>query len=276
MLILRRYLIFILLVLVLSFGGAVQINQAADNAITPFYLPLVSREADDSLHSIGPLGGSIVVMEIDPHNTSILYAGTWGSGMYKSLDGGLSWQVINQGLPYLYINSLAINPLNPLILYAGTYEHGVYKTTDGGATWAATGPGLSPIPIVYTIAVDPVTPEVVYIGTRNQQEGPPWGGGLYKTTNGGDTWVKSKLGINEDWVYDITIDPSNPSIIYAATHSKGVFKTVSAGSYWEPVNNGITDLSTRSIVIDPTNTEIVYVGTWHYGGVFKTVNGGKL
>jgi photosystem II stability/assembly factor-like uncharacterized protein len=272
--ILRRCPMFFLLVFVLSFGGAVQRNRAADNDIISSYLPLLLRE-EDSLHSIGPQGGSIVVMEIDPNNTSILYAGTWGSGMYKSVDGGLSWQVINQGLPFLYINSLAIDPQNPLILYAGTYEHGVYKTTDGGATWAATGPGMSPIPIVYTIAVDPVTPNVVYAGTRNQQEGPPWGGGLYKTTNGGETWVKSKLGINEEWVYDITIDPVSPNIIYAATHSKGVFKTVSAGSYWEPVNNGITDLSTRSIVIDPTNTEIVYVGTWHYGGVFKTVNGGS-
>jgi photosystem II stability/assembly factor-like uncharacterized protein len=264
---------FILLVFALSFGNTVQWNQAAENGLVSTYLPLTQRE-DDSLVYIGPEGGSIVVLEMDPNNSSILYAGTWGSGMYKSMDGGISWQVINQGLPFLYINSLAIDPQNPSILYAGTYEHGVYKTTDGGATWAATGPGLSPIPIVYTIAVDPVTPDVVYCGTRNQQDGPPWGGGLYKTINGGQTWVKSKLGIPEEWVYDIKIDPSDHGTLYAATHSKGMYKSVSAGSYWEAVNNGITDLSTRSIVIDPTNPEIIYVGTWHYGGVFKTINGG--
>jgi photosystem II stability/assembly factor-like uncharacterized protein len=272
--ILRRYLTFIVLVFVLSFGSSVQSNQAADNDVVPTYLPLVFRE-EDMLYSIGPQGGSIVVMEMDPNITNILYAGTWGSGMYKSMDSGLSWQAINQGLPWLYINSLAIDPQNPAILYAGTYEHGVYKTTDGGATWAPTGPGLSEFPIVYTIAVDPVTPNVVYIGTRNQQEGPPWGGGLYKTTDGGGSWVKSKLGIPEEWVYDIKIDPATHTTLYAATHSKGVFKSVSAGSYWVEVNSGITDLSTRSIVIDYTNPDIVYVGTWHYGGVFKTINGGK-
>ena len=271
--ILRRSVTSILLVFVLSLGYKVHKNQAADNDLVSSYLPIAFRE-EDSLYPMGPEGGSIVVMEIDPNNTNILYAGSWGSGMYKSVDGGLSWQMINQGLSFLYINSLAIDPLNPVILYAGTYEHGVYKTTDGGASWAPTGPGLSQFPIVYTIAVDPVTPNVVYVGTRNKQPGPPWGGGLYKTTDGGGSWANSELGINEDWIYDITIDPANHDIIYAATHSKGVFKTISAGSYWEPINSGITDLSTRSIVIDPTYPEIVYVGTWHYDGVFKTVNGG--
>jgi photosystem II stability/assembly factor-like uncharacterized protein len=269
----HRLLTFIVLGLVLSFGSAIQRNQAAENGIIPYYLPMALRE-DEMLQSLGPEGGSIVVMELDPNNTNVLYAGTWGSGMYKSVDAGYTWQIINQGLPYLYINSLAIDPQNPAILYAGTYEHGVYKTTDGGDTWAATGPGLSPIPIVYTIAVDPVTPNVVYVGTRNQQEGPPWGGGLYKSTDGGGTWKKSKLGLTEEWVYDITIDPATHTTIYAASHSKGVFKSVDSAAYWEPINNGITDLSTRSIVIDPTNPDIVYVGTWHYGGVFKTVNGG--
>ncbi len=276
---LRRFLSFILLVSFLSFGTAVQKNQAADGLYKPqdgivsTNLPITLRE-EDELYPIGPLGGSIVVMEMDPNDSNVLYGGSWGSGMYKSLDGGLTWAMINQGLDYLYINSLAMDPLNPAILYAGTYEHGVYKTTDGGATWAATGPGMSEIPIVYTLAVDPVTPNVVYAGTRNQQPGPPWGGGLYKTTDGGGTWVKSKYGINEEWIYDIKIDPGNHNTLYAASHSKGVFKSTNAAASWVPINNGITDLSTRSIVIDPTNPLIVYVGTWHYGGVFKTVNGG--
>jgi len=194
--------------------------------------------------------------------------------MYKSVNGGLSWDMINWGLPYLYINSLAIDPQDPSILYAGTYAHGVYKTTDGGASWASTGPGMSPLPIVYTLAVDPVTPNVVYAGTRNQQPGPPWGGGLYKTVDGGASWKLYKSGLSEDWVYDIAVDPVNHDTVYVATHSKGVFKSKNAGAFWEKINDGIVDLSARSIVIDPTNTDIVYVGTWHYGGVYKTINGG--
>lgn len=271
---LRRSLPLILLVFGLSFGRAVQKNQAAEEDIVSLYIPILSR-SEDSLYPIGPQGGSIVVMEMDPNNTNILYAGTWGGGMYKSLDGGLNWHTINQGLSNLYINSLAMDPTNPAILYAGTYENGVYKTTDAGATWRPTGPGMTNLPIVYTLAVDPVTSNVVYAGTRNHQPGPPWGGGLYKSTNGGDTWINSSNGLGEDWVYDIKVDSSSHNTVYVATHSQGVYKSTDAAANWGAVNNGITDFSTRSIVIDPTNPLIVYVGTWHYGGVFKTVDGGQ-
>jgi photosystem II stability/assembly factor-like uncharacterized protein len=272
---LRRCLLFVALAFILTLGTPVQRNQAAEDASSTTYLPIAMRDGD-YLYSIGPMGGSIVVMEVDPTNTSILYAGTWGSGMYKSYTSGASWTMINQGLPYLYINSLAIDPQNPSILYAGAYDHGVYKTIDGGMTWALTGPGLTDMPIPYVIAVDPVTPNVVYVGTRNHQPGPPWGGGLYKSIDGGGSWKLSKTGITEEWVYDIAIDPWDHNTLYVATHSRGVFKSVNAAERWENVNNGIEDLSTRSIVIDPTNPDIVYVGTWHYGGVFKTVNGGSL
>jgi photosystem II stability/assembly factor-like uncharacterized protein len=274
MYILRRYLMFILLVIVLSFRNSVQKNQAAVNGINSSYFPIALRE-EDILDSMGPEGGSIVAMVMDPNNSDILYAGTWGGGMYKSVNGGLNWHVINQGLGCLYINSLAIDPLTPTTLYAGTYMYGVFKTMDGGTTWAPTGPGLSEFPIVYTIAVDPVTPSMVYIGTRNKQPGPPWGGGIYKTWNGGGIWEKYSEGLGEDWVYDIKIDPLTPTTVYAATHSQGVFKTVSGGGYWEAKNIGLADLNTRSIVIDHTSPRFVYVGTWHYGGVFKSDNGGN-
>jgi photosystem II stability/assembly factor-like uncharacterized protein len=271
--ILRRLLTLTLLVIVLSLGRSAQTNQAAEQDLDSSYLP-VSWRAEEGLVPIGPEGGSIVVMEMDPNDTNVLYAGSWGSGMYKSRDGGLSWFLINQGLDYLYINSLAMDPTNSAILYAGTYEGGVYKTTNGGETWAPTGPGLSPLPIVYALAIDPVYPNIVYAGTRNQQDGPPWGGGLYKSTDGGASWNKSSHGLVEDWVYDIKIHPNTHNVVYVATHSKGVYKSLDGGEEWVSANKGITDLSTRSIVIDPATPSIVYVGTWHYGGVFKSVDSG--
>jgi photosystem II stability/assembly factor-like uncharacterized protein len=274
MVILRRSLTFILLVIALSFGNSVQQNQAAVKGTGSYFLPVALRE-EDILDSMGPDGGSVVALAMDPNDSDILYAGTWGGGMYKSLNGGLNWQVINQGLGWLYINSLAIDPLTPTTLYAGTYMYGVYKTVDGGATWAPTGPGLSEFPIVYTIAVDPVNPNIVYIGTRNKQPGPPWGGGIYKTTDGGGTWEKFSEGLGEDWVYDIAIDPLTPSTVYAATHTQGVYKSVSGGGWWEAKNIGITDLGTRSIVIDQVSPRFVYVGSWHFGGVFKSDSGGN-
>ena len=271
--ILRRFITLILFIFILSFSRNVQTNQAAEEDIDTTFLPVSFRE-EEMLVPIGPEGGSIVVMAMDPTNTNILYAGSWGSGMYKSLDGGVHWFLINYGLDYLYINSLVMDPTNPSILYAGTYEGGVYKTTNGGITWMHTGPGLSALPIVYSLAIDPVYPNIVYAGTRNQQPGPPWGGGVYKSTDGGASWIKSNHGLNEDWVYDIKVHPNAHNVVYVATHSKGVYKSTNGGVDWVSDNKGITDLSTRSIVIDPITPSIVYVGTWHYGGVFKSIDSG--
>ena len=121
--------------------------------IYPLFLPLVSNF--DKVNWIGPEGGHIIAVEINPENALNLYAGTWGSGMYRSDDGGFTWRLINSGLDNLYIYSLAIDPGSTNTIYAGTYGDGVYKSVDGGMIWSQTGPGLNQDAIVYAIAIDP-------------------------------------------------------------------------------------------------------------------------
>jgi hypothetical protein len=150
----------------------------------------------------------------------------------------------------------------------------VYKSVNGGASWSYAGAGLNRDAIVYALAIDPGTPDTLYAGTRSPGSNPPWGGGVYKSSDGGSSWSNHTNNLAEDWVYGLAVDPRNPQVVYAATHSQGVGKTTDGGHSWKMVNNGIYDQSGRTVAIDPSNSQIVYAGMWHGSGVFKSTNAG--
>jgi len=251
------------------------VESAGTNEI---FLPIVQRQ--ESFAWLGPEGGHIVSIQVDRTDPGILYAGTWGSGVYRSADGGQSWQLASEGLDVLYINSLALHPSNDAILYAGTQGGGVYKTIDSGETWSPTGVMFDQA-IVYDLEIDQNAPDTVYAATRRPSTLTS-GGGVYKTTNGGTSWTPANTGLSEEvvddtnygiYIYDLAIDPNNSDILYLASHGLGVYKSTNAGSSWVQKKSGLTDLSTRSVVIDPSNSNNVYVGTWHSTGVFKSTDG---
>src|SRR5262245_10124989 len=86
--------------------------------------------------SNGPEGGLIQVLAIDPVTPSILYAGTGGSGIFKSTDSGENWSAANTGLSSPIVSAFAIDPATPTTVYAGTLGGGVFKSTDSGAHWS--------------------------------------------------------------------------------------------------------------------------------------------
>jgi photosystem II stability/assembly factor-like uncharacterized protein len=197
-------------------------------------------------------------------------------GLYKSTDGGATWQAKNSGmdLSWLNIHCLAVNPTNADIVYAGTWKDGVYKTTDGGENWALVNNGLGSLD-VRSLAIDPQDSETLYAGLGE-------GVGVYKTTNGALLWGESNLGFNRKcpsyllpagkttlgvfldrlpssiqarassdyysipWsvVYSLVVDPSNPHYVYAADISEGVYLSTNAGRNWVSLNQG---LSTRAV-----------------------------
>src|SRR3990172_1064061 len=93
----------------------------------------------NSWSPIGPGGGTVRVLAIDPSAPSTIYAGTYGGGVFRSTDGGPTWGPINTGLSNLYVFALAIDPSAPSTLYAGTDGEGVFKSTNGGTSWSGTG-----------------------------------------------------------------------------------------------------------------------------------------
>src|SRR6266849_7519246 len=111
----------------------------------------------------GPEGGSIRVLVVDPQTPTTLYAGTPG-GVFKSANGGESWNPVNTGLSSSSVRALAIDPLTPATLYAGT-SGGVFRSANGGGSWTAVNMGLTTTD-VRALAIDPLTPATLYAGTN--------------------------------------------------------------------------------------------------------------
>ncbi len=240
---------------------------SAAQAITNItYLPLVSINLTGW---IGPYGGYITTVVIDRYNPQVVYAGSWGAGVFKTQDSGQKWLSANLGLGNLYINSMAIDPKNSSTLYAGTYKNQIYKSTDGGNTWIWSGTGMQDQAIVYSIAINPVNTSIVYAATRgiSNNGAPPWNGVVYRSTNAGQTWdpVLSNVGGEsaQDWVYSLAVGPHDTKNVFAAAHEHGPYFSPNNGDSWYPLPNGIQDFSGRAIAINPASDDILYYGVWH-------------
>jgi photosystem II stability/assembly factor-like uncharacterized protein len=251
------------------------------------FLPIVFREeVDTSSPWIGPSGGYVVCMTSHPSNPDIMYAGTWGGGVYMTVDGGTTWINKSDGLVNFYINSIAIDPYNPKILYAGTYQEKVFKTTNGGDSWYQSSNGIQTKAIVYAITIDPYNADIVYIGTRGENftGSPPWKGIIYRSINEGIDWTPvlqnvTVNGVNtQDWAYDLIVNPKDHRIVFAAMHEAGIYRSTDTGSSWQKVNTDITTengiISARGLSINPPNisADALYMGTWHRTGTFKSTN----
>jgi PKD repeat protein len=187
--------------------------------------------------------------------------------VFKSTNGGGSWNAANTGLPDTDVLALAIDPQTPATLYAGLFYSGVYKSTNGGGNWVSINTGLSLYnPRVAALVIDPLTPTTLYAGD--------YGGGVFKSTTGGGSWSEANTGLTTTYVIDLAIDPTSPTILYAGTYDGGVFKSINGGGSWNAANTGLPDTPVYAIVIDPQTPSIIYAGT-HGGGVFKSTDGGE-
>jgi CARDB len=210
--------------------------------------------------SVGPYGGDVTAMAIDPTAPTTLYAGTRG-GVFKSTDGGASWAPMNVGLSHLGIAALAINPTTPTTLYAGTLNGGVFMSSDGAANWAPMNTGLSDL-IIYTLAIDSTTPSILYAGTSRS--------GVFKSTDGGASWAPMNAGLLNLNVVALAIDPTTPTTLYAGTGG-GVFESTDGAVSWAPMNVGLSNQNVSTLAIDPTTPTTLYAGTQR--GVFKSADG---
>ena len=216
----------------------------------------------------------------DPQNpdVNIIFGGyDSGMGIYKAMDDGsipwdqVTWGEKNTGLSddEKYVNCLAIDPSDPSILYAGTGYMSmpgpetagkVIKTLDGGETWEPKLDGLPPDEPIYSLALDPYNPQILYAGTYV---------GIYGSSDGGDHWQFKGVDFGID---SIAIDPMDSMKICAGTYEDGVFASIDGGENWTQINQGLTcDLNKRiiSLAMDLGDIEnaAVYAGTGC--GVFK-------
>jgi photosystem II stability/assembly factor-like uncharacterized protein len=207
------------------------------------------------------------LIEIDPQNPSVIYAGNAEpfaaaelKGLFKSSDNGGTWKKIeDQNL--LLFSSLAIDPVTPTTLYAGTFSGNsitqpgiwagrVLKSIDGGNNWFPTELQIIGQDIL-DLAVDPQSPNIVYAAAGSRGEGK---GGVYKTSNGGASWELMNKGMTEADVTVLVLDPSTPSTIYAGTEN-GLFKSNDRGNNWNPT---VVEAYIIDLEIDPKNTSNLY------------------
>src|SRR5580700_3088360 len=170
--------------------------------------------------SIGPatMGGRLDDIAVVESDTRVIYVGAAAGGLFKTVNGGITWQALFDNQPNPSIGAIAIAPSNPSIVYVGTGEsnnrqssswgNGVYKTMDGGVSWSHLG--LTETHHIGRIVVHPTDPNIVYVAANGDLWGPNKERGVFKSTDGGANWTQP-LTINDDTgVTDIAIDPQSP------------------------------------------------------------------
>jgi photosystem II stability/assembly factor-like uncharacterized protein len=226
---------------------------------------------------------------IDPRKTDTIYgivdhSNAPGSSLYKSTDGGASWNPAGSGLPESRL-TLAIDPKNSSTLFAAT-AYGVFKSTDGGAGWSLMNSGLplfnagpppfpngSPYFQVDSVAIDPQDPATVYATISDESAVSR----VFKTTNGGASWSEAGSGLPGGTYFSVlTIDPHNPATLYAGTgtdpwNGKGAFESTDSGVSWTAANSGLTDMQINNLAVAPRNGTL-YAAT--PGRLFKTTDRG--
>jgi photosystem II stability/assembly factor-like uncharacterized protein len=196
----------------------------------------------------------------------ILLLATVGLSLSFNVLGQDVWQPL--GPAGVRVRSMAIDPQTPTTLYigTGTGPDRVLKSSDGGVTWTAAAAGL-PGSTVKVLVIDPASPQTLYAGND--------GGGVFKSTNGGDSWfdINNGLDASSD-VTALAIDPDTPSTLYMrGTDNDGVYKTTDGGSSWIAANVGLPDDDIPVLVVNPRVTTTIYAG-FDGEGVFKSIDGG--
>ncbi len=213
---------------------------------------------------------AIVVIALHPTKSDILYVAT-NDYIFKSRDGGQTWENISRGLTHSRVITLAIDPVYPATVYAGTKGDAVFKSFDGGQRWKSLRAGLDSAivsSVVNQFVFDPREPQHIYAATTM---------GLYETEDGGEAWYKRMDGMKEVlMVVTLALDPTRPTVMYAGT-SGGVYKSINGARYWEKANNGLVPpemikssraLGVTVMQVDPHQPTTVYAATLN--GLYKS------
>ena len=176
-----------------------------------------------SYRYIGPVGNRVSAVVGVPGNANVYYIGAASGGVFRSVDGGVSWEPVFDDQKSAAIGSLAIDPVNTNIVWAGTGEtfirsniltgDGIYKSVDGGDTWQHMG--LEKSGRIGRIVVDPHDPDTVFAAAMGHAYGPQEERGVYRTQDGGVTWERVLFTDENTGAADVVMDPNNPEILFA-------------------------------------------------------------
>ncbi|MBS0569543.1 MAG: hypothetical protein JSS28_02955 [Proteobacteria bacterium] len=264
---------------------------------------------------VGPFrAGWATVADGIPDRPNTFYFGAAGGGVWKTDDAGATWHSLGDALPDAAVGALAIAPSNPDVIYVGTGQvaarydvqsgNGVYRSSDGGKTW--TSVGLAATRHIGRILVDPKNPDTLLVGALGHYFGPNSERGVFRSTDGGKTWTRTLFIDNDTGVVDLTADPANPQVVYAAAWQvrnypwlsyfqpnagpgSGVYKSTDDGVTWHRVQGhgwpqatlgriGLAATSGNRVyaVVNaaPYSGNVPHAGAVDAGGLYRSDDGG--
>lgn len=279
-------------------------DTSAQRASQPQYDPALYQAL--TWRNVGPFrGGRVTTVEGVPSKPFTFYMGATGGGVWQTDDGGEKWRNISDGwFKTGSVGAIAVSLSDPNVLYVGMGEHcvrgvttshgdGVYKSTDGGKSW--THVGLTDTRHISEVLIHPTNPDIVYVGAQGSPWGPHSDRGVYRTLDGGETWEKVLSDNDYTGVNDLTMDPNNPRVLYAAMweHRRkpwhgyqlssggpgsGLHKSTDGGDTWTRLSNGFpTPAGKFATAVSAANSDRVYAlveAKPGQSGVYRSDNGG--
>src|SRR5262245_33171254 len=247
------------LLLLFLLGGALTVSVPAQQP------PTINSSlfAELKWRNIGPFrAGRTKAAAGHPSHPYTFYIGMCNGGVWKTTDAGRTWKPIFDDQPTGSIGWVAVAPSDPNILYVATGEglprpdlsvgNGIYKSTDAGATW--THLGLRDAQQIPKLAIDPRNPNRLFVAALGHPYGPNEERGIFRSTDGGQTFERVLFKNADTGGKDVDIDPSNPDIVYATMWEQrqgpwenaawsgtngGIFKSSDGGTTWKALTQGL-------------------------------------
>lgn len=290
--------------------------RAPDNASAttpPAYSPSLYTDANATgrhlkalrWRLIGPFrGGRADAVTGDPTKPLVFYMGSVNGGVWKTTNAGMTWNNITDGNSDISsVGAITVAPSDPNVIYVGTgesqlredltYGTGVYRSTNAGQTWQHLG--LAETQQVATIRVHPTNPDIAYVAAIGHAFGPNPERGVFRTMDGGRTWKKILFINDSTGATDLSIDPTNPRIIFAAMWKfqrtpwgmdagggrSGLWKSSDGGDTWVELtkNKGMPKalIGKIGVAVSPANPRRIYAtieALDTLGGIFRSDDGG--
>lgn len=252
--------------------------------------------------NIGPSrGGRVSTVAGVRGDRNTYYMGATGGGVWKTEDAGASWSNITDGQVQTgSVGAIAVAESDPNVIYVGmgepdprgNFSHGdgVYKSTDAGKNW--THVGLADTRQIGRIAVHPANPDLVYVAALGHVYGSNSERGVFRSTDGGDTWQHVLHVNDETGAVDISMDPFNPRVLYAGFwqmhrtpwsmssggEGSGLYRSTDGGDTWTELTEGLPEGVKGKIGVSASaaQRDLVYaIIEAQDGGVFRSTDGGE-
>ena len=215
-----------------------------------------------------------------PTDPLTFYIASAGGGVWKTTNGGTSFQALTDNLTSLACGAVAVDPVNPSVVYLGTgelnysydsyYGDGVFKSTDAGAYWTKVATSAAVGLYISQIAINPMNSNILYISGS---------AGVFKSTNAGGSWTSTSSGANANC---IIVNPLNPLILYTTTGGRSsdiVKKSTDGGGSWSTITSGLPASIARTQLALSTDTTALYASIANPTGntvlgLYESTNGG--